>query len=68
MKIMTILGTRPEIIRLSRIIPLLDDLCDHILVHTGQNFDRTLNEIFFSGLFARLPGTDFNESNWADTQ
>jgi UDP-N-acetylglucosamine 2-epimerase (non-hydrolysing) len=55
MKIMTILGTRPEIIRLSRIIPLLDELCDHILVHTGQNFDRTLNEIFFSDLKLRSP-------------
>lgn len=55
MKIMTILGTRPEIIRLSRIIPLLDDLCDHILVHTGQNFDPTLSDIFFSELNLRLP-------------
>ncbi|SHJ02344.1 non-hydrolyzing UDP-N-acetylglucosamine 2-epimerase [Desulfosporosinus lacus] len=55
MKIMTILGTRPEIIRLSRIIPLLDQLCDHILVHTGQNFDRTLNDIFFSDLELRSP-------------
>ena len=55
MKIMTILGTRPEIIRLSRIIPLLDALCDHSLVHTGQNFDRTLNEIFFSDLKLRSP-------------
>ena len=53
MKIMTILGTRPEIIRLSRIIPLLDELCEHTLVHTGQNFDRTLNEIFFSDLKLR---------------
>lgn len=55
MKIMTILGTRPEIIRLSRIIPLLDELCDHILVHTGQNFDRMLNDIFFSDLKLRSP-------------
>lgn len=55
MKIMTILGTRPEIIRLSRIIPLLDELCDHILVHTGQNFDQTLNEIFFTELKLRSP-------------
>jgi len=55
MKIMTIIGTRPEIIRLSRIIPLLDDLCDHILVHTGQNFDRTLKEIFFTELYLRSP-------------
>ncbi|MCB8818127.1 non-hydrolyzing UDP-N-acetylglucosamine 2-epimerase [Desulfosporosinus shakirovi] len=55
MKIMTILGTRPEIIRLSQIIPLLDQLCDHIFVHTGQNFDRTLNDIFFSDLELRSP-------------
>jgi len=55
MKIMTVLGTRPEIIRLSRIIPLLDELCDHILVHTGQNFDRTLNDIFFTELQLRSP-------------
>jgi UDP-N-acetylglucosamine 2-epimerase (non-hydrolysing) len=55
MKIMTILGTRPEIIRLSRIIPLLDDLCDHIVVHTGQNFDRNLNDIFFTELKLRTP-------------
>ncbi|HWQ72594.1 MAG TPA: UDP-N-acetylglucosamine 2-epimerase (non-hydrolyzing) [Desulfitobacteriaceae bacterium] len=55
MKIMTILGTRPEIIRLSRIIPVLDDLCDHVLVHTGQNFDRNLNDIFFAELKLRTP-------------
>ena len=55
MKIMTILGTRPEIIRLSRIIPNLDNLCDHILVHTGQNFDRTLSDIFFTELKLRPP-------------
>ena len=55
MKVMTILGTRPEIIRLSRIIPRLDELCEHILVHTGQNFDRSLNDIFFTDLKLRLP-------------
>ncbi|MDA8441929.1 MAG: UDP-N-acetylglucosamine 2-epimerase (non-hydrolyzing) [Peptococcaceae bacterium] len=55
MKIMTVLGTRPEIIRLSRIIPLLDNLCEHVVVHTGQNYDRTLNEIFFEQLQLRLP-------------
>jgi UDP-N-acetylglucosamine 2-epimerase len=55
MKIMTILGTRPEIIRLSRIIPLLDGLCDHIFVHTGQNYDRTLSDIFFTELELRAP-------------
>lgn len=55
MKVMTILGTRPEIIRLSRIIPVLDHLCEHVLVHTGQNYDRTLNELFFEELDLRLP-------------
>jgi UDP-N-acetylglucosamine 2-epimerase (non-hydrolysing) len=55
MKIMTILGTRPEIIRLSRIIPRLDELCRHVLVHTGQNFDRGLNELFFEELALRPP-------------
>jgi UDP-N-acetylglucosamine 2-epimerase (non-hydrolysing) len=55
MKIMTILGTRPEIIRLSRVIPKLDSLCEHILVHTGQNYDRTLYDIFFEELGLRQP-------------
>ena len=55
MKIMTILGTRPEIIRLSRIIPRLDELCEHIFVHTGQNFDYRLNELFFNDLKLRSP-------------
>ena len=55
LKIMTIVGTRPEIIRLSRIIPLLDKFCKHILVHTGQNFDYELNEIFFKELKIRKP-------------
>ena len=52
---MTIVGTRPEIIRLSRIIPKLDEHCDHVLVHTGQNYDYELNEIFFSDLEIRKP-------------
>ncbi|PKL65054.1 MAG: UDP-N-acetylglucosamine 2-epimerase (non-hydrolyzing) [Methanomicrobiales archaeon HGW-Methanomicrobiales-3] len=55
MKVMTILGTRPEIIRLSRIIEKLDNHCTHILVHTGQNFDKNLNDIFFSDLKIRSP-------------
>ncbi len=55
MKIMTVLGTRPEIIRLSRLIPMLDSLCEHVLVHTGQNYDRTLSEIFFKELQLRTP-------------
>ena len=55
MKVMTILGTRPEIIRLSRIIPLLDRYCEHALVHTGQNYDPTLYDIFFEELRLRKP-------------
>jgi len=54
-KVMTIVGTRPEIIRLSRTIAKLDTFCQHILVHTGQNYDYDLNEIFFSDLGIRKP-------------
>jgi UDP-N-acetylglucosamine 2-epimerase (non-hydrolysing) len=54
-KILTILGTRPEIIRLSRIIPKLDQICDHRVLHTGQNYDPALNEIFFNDLGIRQP-------------
>jgi UDP-N-acetylglucosamine 2-epimerase (non-hydrolysing) len=55
MKVMTIIGTRPEIIRLSRIIPTLDKLCNHILVHTGQNYVPNLSDIFFRELGIRKP-------------
>lgn len=55
LKVMTIVGTRPEVIRLSRIIPKLDQYCDHTLVHTGQNYDYELNEIFFNELGIRKP-------------
>lgn len=55
MKVMTILGTRPEIIRLSRIIEKLDLLCEQVLVHTGQNYDFNLNDIFFQQLNVREP-------------
>jgi UDP-N-acetylglucosamine 2-epimerase (non-hydrolysing) len=55
MKILTVLGTRPEIIRLSRVIELLDRLCNHVLVHTGQNFDQRLSELFFDELGVRRP-------------
>jgi UDP-N-acetylglucosamine 2-epimerase (non-hydrolysing) len=55
MKIMTLLGTRPEIIRLSIIIKKLDQLCDHVLVHTGQNYEECLNDIFFKELEVRNP-------------
>jgi UDP-N-acetylglucosamine 2-epimerase (non-hydrolysing) len=59
MRIMTILGTRPEIIRLSRIIPRLDALCEHVLVHTGQNADPRLSDIFFDELDLRPPDHNF---------
>ena len=52
---MTVVGTRPEIIRLSMVIAELDKYCDHILVHTGQNYDYELNEIFFKELNIRKP-------------
>jgi len=55
LKVVTIVGTRPEIIRLSRLIPKLDEYTDHILVHTGQNSDPKLNEVFFEDLELRQP-------------
>lgn len=55
MKIMTILGTRPEIIRLSLVIKMLDQLTDHVLVHTGQNYDDRLNGLFFREMGIRDP-------------
>ena len=54
-RVMTIVGTRPEIIRLSRVMTCLDKYADHILVHTGQNYDYELNEIFFRDLGVRKP-------------
>ena len=54
-KVMTVVGTRPEIIRLSRVMAMLDKHVDHILVHTGQNYDYELNEIFFHDLEVRKP-------------
>lgn len=55
LKVVTIVGTRPEIIRLSRVIARLDQHCDHVLVHTGQNYDYELNQIFFDDLAVRKP-------------
>lgn len=55
MKVMTIVGTRPEIIKLSRVIVSLDQFTEHVLVHTGQNYDYELNEIFFKDLGIRKP-------------
>ena len=55
LKLVTILGTRPEIIRLAEIIKLSDKVFEHILIHTGQNYDYNLNEIFFKDLSLREP-------------
>ncbi|HRA30072.1 MAG TPA: UDP-N-acetylglucosamine 2-epimerase, partial [Acinetobacter johnsonii] len=55
LKLMTVVGTRPEIIRLSRVMAACDQYFDHILVHTGQNYDYELNEIFFTDLGIRKP-------------
>ncbi len=55
MKIMTIVGTRPEIIKMSRLIFEIEKFCDHILVHTGQNYDYELNQIFFENLGVKKP-------------
>ncbi|MEN6600151.1 MAG: UDP-N-acetylglucosamine 2-epimerase (non-hydrolyzing) [Rectinema sp.] len=69
LKVMTIIGTRPEIIRLSEVIRACDKYFNHILVHTGQNYDYTLNEIFFKDLELRAPdyyldavGSDLGET------
>lgn len=55
MRVMTVLGTRPEIIRLRCVIDVLDASCDHVLVHTGQNFDERLSRLFFDELALREP-------------
>jgi len=55
MKVMTILGTRPEIIRLSLVMKKLDQLCEHVIVHTGQNYDESLSDIFLRDLGVRTP-------------
>jgi UDP-N-acetylglucosamine 2-epimerase (non-hydrolysing) len=55
MKVVTVFGTRPEIIRLSEVVRRLDPFCDHVLVHTGQNHDPLLSDVFFSDLGSRTP-------------
>ncbi|QDK45349.1 UDP-N-acetylglucosamine 2-epimerase (non-hydrolyzing) [Bdellovibrio sp. ZAP7] len=60
MKVMTIVGTRPELIKLSRVIAVLDAHLEHILVHTGQNYDYELNEVFFGDLEIRRPDCFMN--------
>jgi UDP-N-acetylglucosamine 2-epimerase len=60
LKVMTVVGTRPEIIRLSRVIDKLDRFCKHVLVHTGQNYDFELNDVFFLDLGIRKPDAFLN--------
>jgi UDP-N-acetylglucosamine 2-epimerase len=62
LKVMTVVGTRPEIIRLSRIVPRLDEYCEHRLVHTGQNYDYELNQVFFEDLGLRKPDHFLNSA------
>ncbi|ATG59272.1 UDP-N-acetylglucosamine 2-epimerase (non-hydrolyzing) [Pseudoalteromonas sp. 13-15] len=69
LKVMSVVGTRPEIIRLSRVLAKLDEHCEHILVHTGQNYDFELNEVFFNDLGVRKPDYFLNAAgkNAAET-
>jgi UDP-N-acetylglucosamine 2-epimerase len=62
LKVMSVVGTRPEIIRLSRVLAALDVHCDHVLVHTGQNYDYELNQIFFDDLGVRKPDYFLNSA------
>ncbi len=62
LKIMTVVGTRPEIIRLSRVLARLDESCEHVLVHTGQNYDYELNQVFFDDLGIRKPDYFLNSA------
>lgn len=62
LKVMSVVGTRPEIIRLSRVFDALDRHCDHVLVHTGQNYDYELNQIFFEDLGVRRPDHFLNSA------
>ena len=69
LKVCTVVGTRPEIIRLSRVMAVLDEYCEHIIVHTGQNYDYELNQIFFDDLELRMPDhfLDAAGTNGAET-
>lgn len=62
LKVMSVVGTRPEIIRLSRVLAALDKYCDHTLVHTGQNYDYELNQVFFEDLSVRRPDHFLNSA------
>lgn len=67
LKVMTVLGTRPEIIRLSRVLMQLDAHCEHVLVHTGQNYDYELNQVFFDDLGIRKPDHFLNSATNASS-
>jgi UDP-N-acetylglucosamine 2-epimerase len=62
LKILSVVGTRPEIIRLSRVLARLDEHCEHVLVHTGQNYDYELNQVFFDDLGVRKPDYFLNSA------
>lgn len=62
LKVVTVVGTRPEIIRLSRVLARLDEHCEHVLVHTGQNYDYELNQVFFDDLDIRKPDYFLNSA------
>ena len=62
LKVISVVGTRPEIIRLSRVLARLDEYCEHILVHTGQNYDYSLNQVFFDDLGVRKPDHFLNSA------
>jgi UDP-N-acetylglucosamine 2-epimerase (non-hydrolysing) len=68
MKVMTVIGTRPEIIRLSRVMAKLDEHCEHVIVHTGQNYDYELNQIFFDDLGIRKPNHFLNAAGASGAQ
>ncbi|HEV7229298.1 non-hydrolyzing UDP-N-acetylglucosamine 2-epimerase [Brevundimonas sp.] len=68
LKVMTVVGTRPEIIRLSRVLARLDETTDHILVHTGQNYDYELNQVFFDDLGLRKPDHFLNAAQGGAAQ
>lgn len=68
LKVMTVVGTRPEIIRLSRVLARLDETTDHVLVHTGQNYDYELNQVFFDDLGLRKPDHFLNAATGGASQ
>lgn len=68
LRIVTVVGTRPEIIRLSRVLARLDEHCEHVLVHTGQNYDYELNQVFFDDLGVRKPDYFLNSATGGAAQ